>query len=123
MNRAERRAALRSARRNGHGLPKRCPPGMHAFGKIAAIVGGRETTARVVCRTCRRTFQQVMGESPEDLAMYRAFVAAEIRSIVHDRACPRGFDKAALPVSGCAGCAREAALHDDLRQLPEEASS
>lgn len=80
MNRAARRAAAREAakhaRRNGTGkLPPRCPPGEHAFAKLVGTVAGAAAATRVICSKCRRTFQQVMEESPEDLELYRTWLA------------------------------------------------
>lgn len=70
MNRAQRRAAEREAARAARKAPPLCPPRTHAFGELVATVEGEKTASRIVCRKCRRTFEQVMEESPDDLAYY-----------------------------------------------------
>lgn len=114
MNRATRRAS-----RNGRKPPPLCRPGAHSFQRLAATVGGAETAVRVVCTACRRTIQQVMEESPADLAMYREWLAAELAAAraQHVRACPRRFELAAAPSDGCAGCTREAQLAAEDREV------
>lgn len=108
------RRSLRLLRpqRNGHGPLPLCAPGTHAFAEIVGTVAGKAEVTRVVCNGCRRTFQQVMAESPDDLALYRSWLETEIRTAraMHDRACPRRHDLKALPSDRCPGCIQEAAL-------------
>lgn len=112
MNRRERRLAVR---RNGShpGPPPLCLPGTHAFGKITTTVAGEATATYVICKTCRRTFQQVMEQSPGDLRLYRSFLEAERATIKHTH----DPDPDGLPVDDCPGCARAAALD---HSSPEE---
>lgn len=76
MNRAARRQAERSAVKPSLVSPL-CPSGHHAFARLAGTVAGDEVAVRVVCTECRRPFEQVMEEQPEELARYRAFLESE----------------------------------------------
>lgn len=107
MNRAQRRAA-RPARSRGGMLPL-CPPGQHAFGRLAGTVAGEEVAVRVVCGRCGRTFGQVMHESPADLELFRGWLRTEFQTAAkeHVEACPRRFSPDYLASDDCPGCARQ----------------
>lgn len=95
VNRAQRRALPRKP-------PKLCATGTHAY--QAWTVAGE--TKRVVCTGCGRTFEQVMEESPADLAIYRRWLAEELGKAVHNHEPdPKGPF-----IEGCTGCDREQAL-------------
>lgn len=98
MNRARRRAVKPPRPR------PLCSPGKHAFGRVSATVAGKGAAVRVVCSTCRRTFGQVMHESPADLELFRGWLRDELRAAVeeHLEACPRRFSPDYLPSDGCA---------------------
>lgn len=57
-------------------LPPVCQPGTHAFGEIAGTYRGETVARRVVCSNCRRTFEQVLEEQPEELARFQAWLEA-----------------------------------------------
>lgn len=100
-------------------LPPLCPPRKHRYQRLAATVKGAETAVRVTCVRCRRTIQQVFEDSPADLAMYREWLTAELAAarLQHVAACPRRFGVDAAPSDGCAGCAREAQLAAEDREV------
>lgn len=108
MNRAARRAAARTLTK-GAPVPPLCAPGSHAFARISGTVEGVEQVVRVVCRRCRRTFGQVMEQSPADLAIYRQWLEAELAQArgQHLEACPRRFAPDYPASDGCPGCARQ----------------
>lgn len=105
MNRNQRHAAARTPARSR----PLCAPGKHAFGRVSATVAGDEAAVRVVCATCRRTFGQVMHESPADLELFRGWLRGELRAAAdeHLEACPRRFSPDYLASDGCPGCARQ----------------
>lgn len=106
MNRADRRASTR--RKPGPPAPL-CPPGKHAFGKLTGTVAGEQAAVAVVCNRCRRTFGQVMNESPADLALFREWLRTELVTAAgeHVEACPRRFSPDYLASDGCPGCLRQ----------------
>lgn len=112
MNRHDRRLLARRHSRNGRGPVPLCAPGTHAYGELVATVKGEAAATRIVCQNCRRTFEQVMEESPRDLEIYRDWLTTEraAASTMHTEACPRRRDSSALFVERCPGCAREQQL-------------
>lgn len=83
-----------------------CKPGTHQLSEIVGTVDDKPVATMVACVVCLRTFQQIMEQSPDDLAMYRGFLEAEAAKVEHTHEP----DPDGLPVEGCAGCARVAEL-------------
>lgn len=108
MNRAARRQADRARSRSA----RICAPGQHKFGRVSATVAGEETAVAVLCSRCRRTFGQVMHESPADLELFRGWLREELRAAADDHldACPRRFSPDYLASDGCSGCLRRDAV-------------
>lgn len=76
VTRQQRRALERVPAKRDAGPPPLCRAGTHKLMSIEGTVRGAVATKVVLCRRCRRTFQQILDQDPEYAAMYAAWVAA-----------------------------------------------
>lgn len=93
-------------------IPALCEPGHHGYNRFDGPEG-----SIVYCVKCGRTIQDVFRESPKDRELYVAWLEHERRQaeLTHSHVEP---DPDGLPVDGCPGCARLAALaHSDPDEL------